>query len=172
MGRILVSISIVAIAVLFQNCSKVNFTDASAGVVSKLEDDFAAADLTSDVSISDDDAQSGSDSDSGSDSEEPSEVPSQADEDQDETSVEDGEGLYICILEGPGKSVRLGYVDGVLTENGHTPDTVCMSRMACEQIISQRFIVKGAERRGYCPDKNPHVYQFSDTELQSLIDSI
>ena len=58
---------------------------------------------------------------------------------------------YLCILEGPGKSVKLNYV----TESGAYADesashAACMSKHACLNIASQAFDVKLAERRGFC----------------------
>ncbi|MCB0392282.1 MAG: hypothetical protein KDD58_13400 [Bdellovibrionales bacterium] len=79
---------------------------------------------------------------------------------------------YICILEGPGKSIRIGLINSTLAENGQTPETICMSKTACEEIIDQKFVVKSAETRGFCKGKNPHVHHLTDEEIQTLVDNI
>lgn len=82
------------------------------------------------------------------------------------------EGVYVCVLEGHGRSIKLGYVEGELTGKVATPQDVCLSKNACLNIVSQAFEVKSAEKRGFCPNKNPHVVHFSDEEIQALIDKI
>jgi hypothetical protein len=79
---------------------------------------------------------------------------------------------YICILEGPGESVRLGVLSDVLQDNGHTPDTVCMTKEACLNIVSQKFQVKDAVVRGFCPGKNPHVVPLTDAQIKEKIDKL
>lgn len=84
----------------------------------------------------------------------------------------DGPHLYICILEGPGKSIRLAYAANGLYGKVGTPQVVCMSENACLNIASQHFDVKLAAKRGFCPNKNPHVVEFSDAQMQSKIDEL
>jgi hypothetical protein len=76
---------------------------------------------------------------------------------------------YVCILLGPGKSVRLGVIDESLSLNGKTPKTICTTKRACLEIVSRRFTVKSAEKRGYCPNKNKHVVPMSEGELASIL---
>lgn len=58
---------------------------------------------------------------------------------------------YVCILEGPGKSVKLNYVPeaGVYADESASK-AACMSANACLQIASKAFNVKSVERRGFC----------------------
>ncbi len=84
----------------------------------------------------------------------------------------DGDGLYVCVLAGPGHSIKLGYMSNVLAGKVATPDDVCMSAKACTDIVSQFFRVKEPARRGFCPDKNPHVHHLTDLQIQTLINSL
>jgi hypothetical protein len=85
----------------------------------------------------------------------------------------DGDGLFVCILAGPGKSVKLGIHEGVLAgQHGVGHDSVlCMSRKACLEIASLKFQVKGPYKRGYCkePGGNPHVRNISDADLAAKV---
>lgn len=84
-------------------------------------------------------------------------------------------GNYVCILEGPGKSVKLGMsTEGVLRGQNKIPQVLCMSKNACLNIASQAFGVKGPYFRGYCklPQHNPHVTHITDAELQTKVDDL
>src|SRR5262249_43077053 len=70
---------------------------------------------------------------------------------------------FACILEGPGKSIKLGSSGG----QHQIPQVLCMSQEACLEIASQAFEVKGPEFRGYCkPQGNPHVAHVTNEDLQ------
>jgi hypothetical protein len=86
----------------------------------------------------------------------------------------DSAGTYVCILAGPGKSVKLGMTSGsVLQGQNPVPGVLCMSANACLNIASQGFSVKGPEFRGYCkPHGNPHVTQISDAALLVKIQAL
>lgn len=90
------------------------------------------------------------------------------------TSVDSGDG-NVCILDGPGKSVKLGMTSaGVPKGQNKIPQVLCMSANACLKIASQYFVVKGPEFRGYCklPHGNPHVTHISDADLQLKINDL
>ena len=78
---------------------------------------------------------------------------------------------YICIIEGPGKSQKIGYINNVILVKEGTPSTVCMTRRACEEIIAVSFNVKAAKHSGYC-GKNKHTIQLSDEKLMELLDIV
>ncbi len=84
-------------------------------------------------------------------------------------------GNYVCILEGPGKSVKLGMsTEGVPRGQNKIPQVLCMSKNACLNIASQVFGVKGPYFRGYCklPQHNPHVTHITDAQLQVKVDDL
>ncbi len=84
-------------------------------------------------------------------------------------------GNYVCILEGPGKSVKLGMsTEGVPRGQNKIPQVLCMSKNACLNIASQAFGVKGPYFRGYCklPQRNPHVTHITDAQLQVKVDDL
>lgn len=88
---------------------------------------------------------------------------------------DDYTGNYVCILEGPGKSVKLGMsVEGVPRGQNKIPQVLCMSKNACLNIASQAFGVKGPYFRGYCklPQHNPHVTHITDADLQTKVDDL
>jgi hypothetical protein len=57
---------------------------------------------------------------------------------------------FICILEGPGKSLKLGLRPNALASGTSADQAVCMSENACLNIASKAFSVKMADRRGFC----------------------
>lgn len=80
--------------------------------------------------------------------------------------------LFVCVVEGPGKSHKVAYVNDAILSKVGTPADICMSEKACTDIVSQALVVKGPEKRGFCPDKNPHVVNFSDLEIQNLVNKL
>ena len=82
------------------------------------------------------------------------------------------ERMYVCVLEGPGNSIKLGFLQNVLEPKNGTPQDVCMTEHACEDIVSQVFAIKGPAARGFCPGRNPHVVSLSDSEIQSYVDAL
>lgn len=83
----------------------------------------------------------------------------------------DGSGDNVCILAGPGKSVKLGIESGKLQGQNAIPNVLCMSANACLNIASKLFDVKGPEFRGYCksPGGNPHVQHITDADLAAQV---
>ena len=93
-------------------------------------------------------------------------------ENQGKRPVTDDSGQnYICVVAGPGKSHKIALVEEVLGAKVGTPQDVCMSAAACTDIISQVFEVKGPYKRGFCPNKNPHVVSLTDAQIQALVDA-
>jgi hypothetical protein len=76
---------------------------------------------------------------------------------------------FVCVIDGNGKSVTLALVSATLQGKVGTPRDVCMTEKACLEIVSKSFEVKGAERRGFCPDKNPNVVSMSDLEIEAAL---
>lgn len=147
----------------FQNCSQVDFApadeEALVGKADFSSEEVADAEAEDDGSVADDDLAKDDDD--------------VADDDTGKPSCKDkSDRKYICILDGAGKSVRLGSSDELLMENGRTVATVCMSKKACLDIVSQKFEVKSAEIRGFCPDRNPNVLSLSDEQVQAGIDEL
>ncbi len=82
-----------------------------------------------------------------------------------------GEEVFTCVLEGPGSSVRLGAISEKLLAIKGVPNLICMTKLACEEIVSQKFVVKSSFASGFC-GKNPNVIVLSDDELQSLMQDL
>lgn len=77
---------------------------------------------------------------------------------------------FVCVLEGPGKSHKAAYLsDDQIESKVGTPRDICMSENACLKIVSEIFVVKGPEKRGFCPNKNPHVVEMSDAQIKALV---
>lgn len=151
MKKIVIPASLVVMIMMFQNCQKASFTSATSssrgkvlGQIGQLDDDDTSGSIT----------QPGGGSNIG---------PS------------DNSGPYnVCILDGPGKSVKLGATEaGVPRGQNKVPGVVCMSPNACLNIVSKRFKVKGPEFRGYCKvGGNPHVFHASDAQIKEKIDKL
>ncbi len=84
----------------------------------------------------------------------------------------DGNGRYVCILAGPGKSRHVAVINNQIVSQNSTPKTACMSRNACEKIVGAKLEVKSVESRGYCKNETPQVLVFTDAEIQVLVDKI
>lgn len=90
-------------------------------------------------------------------------------ENQGEGNVRDNSGLeYVCIVEGPGKSNKIGFQSSLISQNG-TPGDVCMTKQACLSIVSKAFAVKSAEKRGFCKNSNSNVFSMTDAQIQALV---
>jgi hypothetical protein len=91
-------------------------------------------------------------------------------ESSEEVVAEEGDDNalnYVCILEGPGKSVKLHF-EQTLSSGISTINAVCTTKSACLNIVSQKFAVKSAERRGFC-GKNQHTVTLTGAQLMNLI---
>jgi hypothetical protein len=192
-ARIVVTVLATTLLLAFQNCSEVSFGPASGSLLAKIDTDEVVAmadgdeDAPGDEVPGDDVPAPGDDDNGGEDITPPGEelpgddvadndddapgddVPGDDVPGDDVSEVAQGAMNYICILAGPGKSVRLGISNDALQANGRTPATVCLSQHACLDIVSQAFDVKSVEKRGYCPNKNPHVVPLTDAQIQAKI---
>lgn len=97
-------------------------------------------------------------------------------DDSDHDYADDGgashsQASYVCVLEGRGKSVRLGQSSAGLSGDTSTVNDICMSKKACEEVVSKAFAVKGAEKRGYCGENNGRedIVKMSDAEVNEAI---
>ncbi len=160
---VLLALSIVS---LFQNCGKVDFENSTGSLTKVTTDPDNNAEGMPIVTDEDGEDTGEEDSPVAQCEGKKCKCP---DKDEDDTDDDVDNANYICILEGPGKSVRLGYSGGGLVEVGSTPSVVCMTKSACLNIVSQKFEVKGPEKRGFCPNKNPHVISMSDAELSDAL---
>lgn len=102
--------------------------------------------------------------------------PDHEDDDSDHDYADDGgashsQASYVCVLEGRGKSVRLGQSSAGLSGDTSTVNDICMSKKACEEVVSKAFAVKGAEKRGYCGENNGRedIVKMSDAEVNEAI---
>lgn len=133
---------------LFQNCGAVQFSPKSAdSSVSKL----TAVDVTGDQLI-----------DEGR-------VP-QAEPVEGVDSV-NAQDEVVCVLDGPGNSIKLGIIDNALDGSNHAiSSAVCISRSACLTKVSAKFTVKGIfpGSKGVC-GHNPNLTHLSDAQLALLL---
>lgn len=87
----------------------------------------------------------------------------------DDTSHSD----YLCVLEGPGRSVKLNYVSGQGAYSDQSPvDAACMSQNACLNVASQAFPVKAAEKRGFCGSSKSGRVRLSDREVEEAVSKV
>ena len=192
--KLKVALSVLGASLLligFQNCGGVKFAKGSGESLV-----LSAAEPDGSVPPADNSSLSSSDDASGSVAQEgmppaPAPVPDRpgnsddrgnseqprnpnAYEPSDDEEDDDGknERLFVCVVEGPGKSHKAAYVNGEIIGKVGTPADICMTEKACLTIVSQVYPVKGAYKRGFCPDKNPHVVHFSDDKIQELVNKL
>jgi len=160
MIKSIVIISMGLMMMLFQNCQQASFaggvdsSSKSQGALTPLvaedPDDLKNPDVITDPDVNPEDTSSDN----------PPAPPPVVTQVPDSSAT----GNYVCILGGPGKSVKLGMSsEGRLRGQNKIPKVVCMTREACLDIASRVFVVKGPELRGYCKSGgNPHVTHLSN----------
>jgi len=83
--------------------------------------------------------------------------------------TEKDSGDYVaCILDGPGKSVKLGIMSEKLGGVNSVAQSVCVTKKACLDLVPAVFKVKGVEERGYCKG-NPNVRRLTDAQVKTLL---
>ncbi len=85
---------------------------------------------------------------------------------------DDGNGRYLCVLEGKGKSQHIALIDGAIVSSNSTPKSVCMSKNACEVIVGKKMNVQSSEQRGFCKNGAAHSLVLTDKEVQTLVDKL
>lgn len=155
--------------VSFQNCSQTSFGsgDEALNKSSMLVpvNDTSDPDVGTDVTGNDDipnQEQPDHESAPPTDNEQPKHQCS-----KEYTKHNSGE-LVACILDGPGKSLKLGMISENLDGVTSVAQSVCISRKACLDLVPAVFKVKGVETRGYC-DHNPNVLRLTDSEVKTLL---
>lgn len=77
--------------------------------------------------------------------------------------------LYICIVDGPGKSERVGVKTG---KGKGQIITACMTRKGCAMIAENTDIrIKAVGFRGYCKHSGAKVMHVSDDQIISYIEN-
>jgi hypothetical protein len=77
---------------------------------------------------------------------------------------------FLCILEGPGNSVKLGLRPNSLAAGTSADQAVCMSENACINIASKAFSVKMADRSGFCKQAGAGGRVFmSDAQMEEAV---
>ncbi len=159
----------------FQNCAKTSFKDSGgagdgqvakasslvavedAEVDNEVEIDDSGMDAEPDVTVRDDDMGPKKDR-----SEDRSDVDAPTDHAND---------LVVCILEGPGKSIKLGLIEDDLSGVHAVSKAICVSRQTCLVEVAKKFNVKSAEKRGYCK-RHADDRVLSDSEVQELLENM
>ncbi|MEK6555464.1 MAG: hypothetical protein AABZ31_09500 [Bdellovibrionota bacterium] len=148
----------------FQNCSEMQFSDKASGEIVSMNADFddsndnevlpppAEDEGVPPVVVDEDDHEDGKDC---------------KEHDHGRPS---GDLVYQCILDGPGKSVRAGFISDNLANNGRTPDSICTTQAGCE-LIGEFLPLKEIVARGSCKN-NPHVVHLSVEQISALIDGV
>lgn len=80
----------------------------------------------------------------------------------------EGSEYVACILDGPGKSLKLGIVSQSLDGVNAAASVVCVTEKACLGPVAEVFKVKGAYERGYC-EHHQNARRLSDDEVKSLL---
>jgi hypothetical protein len=177
MKKFIFLFSIAALITMFQNCQKAAYTSSSEDSLSK------AQSVLTPVQSDDPEDASGQivqpSQDEPSPDEPSQDVVTHGNGQDNGNRIENGtendgvSGDYVCILDGPGKSIKLGLADKLQGQNA-IPGVLCMTAHACLDIASQAFGVKGPELRGYCKSAhgNPNVTHISDTDLQVKVNDL
>lgn len=91
-------------------------------------------------------------------------------EERNELHSDSDDTSYVCVVEGPGRSNRVGYIsESSIGGKNATPDTLCMSKKACLEIMASEFIVKGAMKTGFCKNGKAHTIPVSDSQAAAMI---
>lgn len=158
----------------FQNCGKVNFAESqpslsksissnnSTGSLAEVEDNCDKDKTLAQCQIDEND-----DKDHGTQKD-------NRDEKDKNSSKDDAQQTrFICVLEGHGRSIHLGFADNKFVAKNATPLSVCMTKYACESLVTKKLVVKSAEKTGFCKlNGNPHVIHMNDAELSRHLDQL
>lgn len=165
--KIIAASGVLFLGLLFQNCSNSQFTSDENALALKAE---GSESLVSIEETANGDVPNADEAD----------VAVVGDQEEDkkggkkESNEKDKEcdRKYVCVIEDAGNSLKVAYINDQLATKVGTPSDVCMTQEACTQIVGQVMKVKGAYRRGFCPDKNPHVVNFSNARVQELVNKL
>ncbi len=78
---------------------------------------------------------------------------------------------YLCVVAGKGKSTHIGLIEEVLAKNS-TPNSLCMTKNACLNIMSQSFDVIEAKYTGFCKNDKAHTFRIADGDAVALINQL
>ena len=76
---------------------------------------------------------------------------------------------YRCELAGPGKSHHLVLSNSNLSSDTGMPRSICMTKYACENIVSKVYKVRAAVSAQQCLKNIAAVVQLSDFEIEKLV---
>ncbi len=155
---VLICLGVATLVFGFQNCSEVGFSNASDKGTLVAKDVGGTTVDTGDGTTTTPDTTTTDTTDTDTDTDDTTEVPDTAHE-------------YVCVLNGNGKSQKIGFINGKLLSKNATPDDVCMSAEACTDIISTKFDVYGPEKRGFCPGK-AHTIELTNTQIKAYVDAL
>lgn len=165
-GKIVAVLVLTGILGLFQNCSDVGFQESPNSTNQKL----AALELEHGEEDMENVDEGGEPS-----AEQPVTEPVPAPEPTPRAGrgnsphgFQEGTELVACILVDHGKSLKLGLIESELAGGTSVARSVCISRTACLDKVSEKFEVLGAYSRGYCKN-NPNVVRLTDEEIDELL---
>lgn len=162
-------LSLASVLVLaFQNCSQTRFGTggADANSLSKLDGNLTESYVSGSIS------QPGSEEHIAEEQESSEEVSNGEDPGKRKGDGDKGQDLNLCILQGPGKSLRIGYAEAALKSTVGAPTDVCMSANACLNIISKKFEVKEIFPQPCKGLLHNVAVKMTDAEIQVLVDKI
>jgi hypothetical protein len=74
---------------------------------------------------------------------------------------------YICVLEGPGQSVRAVFDSEALAQVRSAPKTICTNAEGC-RVIAMLTKVKGIGERGYCKNSSAQSVKMTPDQIANL----
>lgn len=151
--------------VSFQNCSKTSFSSQDGALAKASDEVLVPVDTDPDSVEADEDEDAPAPPKRGH-SQCQNRHPSS--EDPNEEQAEASSEFVACILDGPGKSIKLGIMSNKLNGVNSVAKSVCVTENACLNLVPTAFKVKGVEDRGYCKN-NPNVVRLSDAEIKGLL---
>jgi hypothetical protein len=132
---------LVSLFFIFQNCENYEFNSSVGGSLVPSGDEVST--ISSDIIISNDD---------------------KLDENSDPLDKH-----YRCNLAGPGKSIHLSLINSDLLPKSGMPHSVCMTKYACESIVSKAYEIKSADYSVQCQKNIAGTIQLSDFEIENLL---
>lgn len=149
-GKISGMLALICLLFLFQNCEEVDFGSEVTGDISTSEEIRVEMILNSEVP---------SDRVNGS-----------ADDRSNQEVVSDESDRHFrCTLAGFGQSNHLILANSNLASETGVPRSICMTKYACEKIVSKSFKVKSADYAVQCEKGLAGTVQLSDFEIEKLM---
>ena len=182
LGQLISLISLFAVLLMFQNCSDVEFNGVGVSKLDKGElvvgEDLPIVEQENNEDLGDGSSQNNTEEGGSSNTNTAENNSSSEDHDHGSCKDDDKKGSHFQSVElakcrvlnrGNGRALSIHLVDGDLAFDTQTPKLLCMSKLACEELVANALGVKTEAVRFQPCQSNKHVERATDAEIVALL---